>query len=356
MTLDDILGDTPVVPGEVAPFRPTSIADGHIADKLGIPVKYLRRMRAERVDLYDTNVNGWLQGSGTALPDGRRFFARTFIDPEGGPGVLRALLSDSYKRIDHLDVLTSVLLGIRETGAKAEIVGCDLSETRMAVKVACPELAVAAPDLLANYRSSTKEHGWSLDSARRAAAREGHGFPPGSEPVVFAGFMLTNSETGGGAFTIAPRLLVNVCKNGLVIPVDMMRAVHLGGKLEDGQIRWSDTTQEKNLALIQAKTTDAVKTFLDVEYVRSTIATIEAKAAHPLTDAAKAVEHVSKTLAFSEETRTSILDHFIRGGQMTAGGIMQAVTAHAQDDHLTADQAFDLESAAMKALEVAASL
>jgi len=33
-----------------------------MADKLGIPVAYLRRLRAEHLALYDANVNGWLRG------------------------------------------------------------------------------------------------------------------------------------------------------------------------------------------------------------------------------------------------------------------------------------------------------
>ncbi|MEU7912281.1 hypothetical protein [Microbispora bryophytorum] len=32
---------------------------------------------------------------------------------------------------------------------------------------------------------------------------------------MFAGFVISNSETGCGAFTITPRLLVQVCRNGM---------------------------------------------------------------------------------------------------------------------------------------------
>ncbi|MGW1527891.1 hypothetical protein [Streptomyces sp. NPDC002159] len=48
-----------------------------------------------------------------------------------------------------------------------------------------------------------------------------------------------------------------------------------------------------------------------------------------------------------------ILAHFIRGGQMTAGGVMQAVTSTAQT--LTdADHAAALEALALPALTTAA--
>ena len=41
-------------------FRPTGTCDAQVADKLGIPAGYLRRTREHHVDLYDVNVNTWL--------------------------------------------------------------------------------------------------------------------------------------------------------------------------------------------------------------------------------------------------------------------------------------------------------
>jgi hypothetical protein len=37
-------------------LRPTGSADGNIADKLSIPIRYLRRLREEGQDLYDHNL------------------------------------------------------------------------------------------------------------------------------------------------------------------------------------------------------------------------------------------------------------------------------------------------------------
>jgi hypothetical protein len=42
-------------------FVPTGNCDAGMADKLGIPVAYLRRLREEHLALYDANVNGWLE-------------------------------------------------------------------------------------------------------------------------------------------------------------------------------------------------------------------------------------------------------------------------------------------------------
>jgi hypothetical protein len=65
-------------------YRPTVIFDEGIADKLGIPLGYVRKLRAERPDLYDANVNGWLRD------DGRRFRLQDDRAPGcGGGGVGR---------------------------------------------------------------------------------------------------------------------------------------------------------------------------------------------------------------------------------------------------------------------------
>src|SRR6266545_4897859 len=122
------------------------LATTQLADKLGIPVAYLRRTHTEALELFDANVNGWL-----ARTD-RRFLIRVLRDERGG-GIARALLSDKYSRIDNSDVLFAALDGIRASGAPVQIEGCDLSEKRMYVRVAAPTIRVLAPALLGNYRS-----------------------------------------------------------------------------------------------------------------------------------------------------------------------------------------------------------
>jgi hypothetical protein len=74
----------------------------------------------------------------------------------------------------------------------------------------------------------------------------------------------------------------------------------------------------------------------------------------PLKDAKATIEYVGKKLQFSEEATDNILNHFILGGQMTAGGVMQAVTSYAQVVE-NPNVAFDLESKALDALALAAS-
>jgi hypothetical protein len=338
-------------------YLPTAIADEGIASKLGIPQTYLRRMRDGRTDLYDTNVNGWLHGrrpmfsrppvqgedlehlvKRPAIPgDDRSFLVRCFRGDDNESGIARAFLSDSYKVIDNLDVLMATLEGVHAAGVNVEVDRCDLTDRRMYVRVTAPEVQALAPQLLAGYRSPF--NGQTGDQL----------------PVVFAGFVFQNSEVGSGAFSVKPQIIVKVCSNGMTVTKDVLRSVHLGGKLEEGIVNWSDDTQAKNLQLVTAKTRDAIATFLDVDYVTKVVAGLEERATRELVDAPEVIRTVSKKLAYNDDQAAGILAMFVRGGQMTTGGVMQALTAYAQtvDD---ADVAAGMEDDAIRALDLAVAL
>ncbi|MCC3655729.1 DUF932 domain-containing protein [Streptomyces sp. S07_1.15] len=317
-------------------YRPTTVADEGIAAKLGIPAGYLRRMRAELPDLYDLNVSAWLE----AAPD-RTFMVRAFKGEEGpdrnpGAGVARAFLSPSYKQIDHEDILAATLQGVQDAGHPVRITGCDLTDRRMIVRVESEAVEVRARELLRGYRSPfTGQSGEEL-------------------PMVSAGFVITNSEVGAGAYTLTPRAVVRVCENGLTMSQDVMRSVHLGGRHEEGVVRWSDATQQKILEVITSKTADAVRQFLNPEYVETKLREIERDAGREIKDPQKTVEVVTKGLGMAEQVRQEIFAHFIKGGQTTAGGVMQAVTSVAQTIP-DADAAHDLETQALPALRAAAA-
>lgn len=329
-------------------YRPTVVCDEGLADKLSIPVAYIKRLREQRPDLYDANVNGWLQGEAQfdsrtgevrrlaeVGPDARSFLVRCFRpDDEGSEGVARAFLSDRYRTVDNLDVLTAALEGVKEAGVQIEVAGCDLTDRRMYVRILAPEVQALAPTLLAGYRSPFS------------------GAEGADNPTVFAGFELSNSETGGGAFTIVPRLVVQVCNNGMKMTKDAVREVHVGGQLDAGVIRWSEDTHRRNLELVTAKTKDAVATFLDVEYMTAAIARLEEASSKPVANAAETVKNIGSQLRFTEERINGVLDHFIKGGQLTAGGVLHAVTSFAQTVE-DADDAAELEGMALRAFDLA---
>jgi hypothetical protein len=134
-----------------------------------------------------------------------------------------------------------------------------------------------------------------------------------------------------------------------------MRQVHLGGKMEEGVIEWSEDTRRKALDLVAAKTRDAVRTFLTPAYVEKQIVAMEKDAGVPVTEPAKVVHEVVAKSVIPAAMEAEILDYFTKGAQLTAGGVMQAVTAAAQmvED---ADLAHDMEGAALGIMAHAAKL
>jgi hypothetical protein len=335
---------------------------GQVAEKLQIPVAYLKRLHTGIPPLFDENVNTLLArtdrrflvrvrrtpapGAGIDALADLGFAAPRFADPHpiatgvrpAGDGIVRALLSDRYHRIDNLQILMAALEGIRESGAAVQIDGCDLSDRRMYVRVYAPGVAVQAPALLHGYRSPF--NGKSGDQL----------------PVVWAGFVLSNSEVGSGAFTLNARLQVQICSNGLVIPAHGMRRTHLGARHDgdDGVVAWSATTTQRTLDLVTSRTTDAVASYLDGDYVARMVRDLEAAAGTPVTDPDTTMKVVTSKLRIPESHLSDLLAHFHTGGARTAGGVMHAITSLAQTLP-DADAAFELESVAVQAMHLAAA-
>jgi hypothetical protein len=391
-------------------YTPTEIFDGNLAERLDIPIALLRRFRGgrqesgkrkiqERIDLFDALVNGYLQGRkgklsrqgldklsnhehGSGDPemgyddyvlqpvasDPRKFTCRLWLgNPDGG--VARALLSDKFGIMDNFDAAAAMVQGFEEAGLDASqlVITGDLSERRMYLKVHAPEIFTLAPELLKGYRSPFDDEGMASQRqhtvADRIAAgneyiaagspRDGHNFyKAGEEPIVHAGFVLSNSEVGQGSFQITPQVVVLKCTNGLTQMQDSGGRRHVGAKLEEGVINWSQRTQQKNLELITSMTTDAVARFLSVGYVEEVVARLEEKSGKPIAKPQEVIEHVAKQLKFDDVAVAGIMEHFFMGGQRTAGGVMQAITSYSQTVE-SADEAHELDALAVQAMELA---
>ena len=317
---------------------PTASCQGNIASRFDIPVKYLRRMAVEQPELLDTNVNTWL----AAQPE-RKFLVRGFLGSGETEGMGRAMLSDRYKMIDNLDVLMASLDGIAKSGVRCEIESVDLDDKHMRVRVKSPDVAIHAPTLLRGYRSPF--------------ANGNHGGAAAQNPeTVWGGFEITNSETGHGAMAITPRIHILVCDNGMMVKKDVLRSVHAGAKLAEGQIEWSHQTQQLNVDLVASQVKDAVSSFLDPAYVEGIIRGLESEGdvELPVGKEQDIIRQVTK-LNYSDEEQDSILSMFTRSGDTRAMGVMQAVTAAAQVV-ATGERQAEMESDAFNILSDAARL
>lgn len=320
------------VKSPVQEFVPNEVFDGGLADRLGGPVTgtYLRKLReAGWTDILDGTMNAIIHGKQDVRePQSKSVLVRALKDADGGPvGTARALLSNSYKIVDHVETLRAAMAGMQAAGLGAQhVTQADLTARRMYVTIEVPEIRTAASTLLKDYVSPF--------TGNRGA----------DNPIVHAGFVLGNSETGDGTFFLYPRIVAEVCTNGMTIKKDVGALVqrHLGGRLDDGLITYSDATRAANRELIMRMAEDTVRTFLTTGYLESVIAKLEEKAGEPVVKPEAAIKEVTRKLEVPA-LYDDVLAHFIKGADLSRGGIMHAVTAAAQSADIDADTAFRME-------------
>jgi hypothetical protein len=343
--LEPVITETGVV-DVTGSFSMTSTAVGQLAGIADVPTRYARVMQATNVGLFDENFNSWFAHEKLSE---KNVLVRLLVgldsDNPGVVGQARAFLSDRYGARDNLPFLLAVLDGIRQAGLRADQLDIkgDLTEDRMYLIVRAPEIHGFAHDLLRGYTSPY---------ANGRGTAHG-GLDAENLPIIEAGLLIQNSETGGSAAKITPRLVVRACANGLQQTIDSMRQVHLGAKLAEGQVEWSADTRRAANELARSQATDAVKSFLNVSYVEKVIERMTEDAVTPVKEVKKTIEVVAKEQGYTEGEADSILNFFIDGGQRTAGGVMQAITAAIQQIE-DPQRAYDIEATAVDAMKVAA--
>ncbi|ACU41593.1 hypothetical protein ALICE_63 [Mycobacterium phage Alice] len=320
-------------------YRPTSIVDQHIASLFEIPVRYIRKLRDQDVELLDINVNRHAErATGSNLV--RLIWGQTPGD-EVTTGIVRAVLSDRYAIIDHLDTVMSILAGLDELGISGDsLIRLDLSERKLYMEIDAPQIAVHGRELVQNYRSPfTGQTGAEL-------------------PLINAGIKITNSEIGHGAFEVKPFARFQVCMNGATIDAigqDKvgLRKVHVGKQLDSGVINWSQDTMRAANELVRSQVKDAVGQYLSVDFLQAAVDEWRALAGVEVKRPADTIKVVADELSWTEAEMDNILNKFTTGGQTHAFGVGQAVTAAVQDI-TDPDRAHELGEQHLKAATIAA--
>lgn len=176
-------------------------AIGQLADRMGIPQRYLRGLASGEPwakQLAATLLNehsGWTQRS--------RVLVRTV-----GTQV-RGVLSDSYRRLNSVEILTAFVQEAAQQGAV--ISDAYMNDTKIWAETILPT-PLTVP---------TANNG---------------------EVVIFAGARFSTSDYGDGAVDMRAFLLNGACLNGMVRE-SVMKQVHLGSKLPDN-LQLSQQTYE----------------------------------------------------------------------------------------------------------------
>ncbi|MBK7238185.1 MAG: DUF932 domain-containing protein [Sterolibacteriaceae bacterium] len=289
-------------------YETTELARRQLADKLKIPFAYFERMRQEQPALLDRNVNTWF-----GVEDENRMI-RTL------DGKVRAVLSSRYRRLDNFDLAEQVLPVLqRLPGARFESV--ELTDTKMYLKVVTPsvEYEVAPGD------------------------------------VIQAGVVVSNSEVGCGTLSVQPLIYRLVCSNGLIASDRSLRKTHIGKMIETGDeavtVFQDDTLRADDKAFF-LKVRDVVQAAVSEATFRQIGDKLQKTMGIRLTaDLVKTVAVLANRYGLNEPERTGVLQHLIEGHDLSAYGLVNAVTHFSQEvgDY---DRATEFESLGGKLIDL----
>lgn len=292
-------------------FPVTDHTHSQIAQRLDIPAKYYQRLKLEQPQLLAENVNTWFHSQ----PERRMI--RTL------DGQARAFLSDRFRRLDNFDLAEAVLPVLSEMGEGIQIVSAELTERRMYIK--------------------------AINRRLELEVKTGD--------VVQAGICITNSEVGLGSLRVEPLVFRLVCLNGMISQDFSTKKYHVGRAAEDGDAfeLYSDDTLKADDKAFFLKVQDTVRAAVDIAKFSTIVdrmkeATEQKIEGNPVA----AVEVLSDKFGYSNDEKSSVLTHLIQGGDLTAYGMLNAITRTSQDleDY---DRATELERDGSKILSLPAS-
>lgn len=290
-----------VLQGVNGGMRLRPIAHGQMAAALQIPKAYYDRMLEQAPDLLASNVNRWLERQPA------KKLVRTL------DGEIRAVLSDSYRPLDNLDLAEAVLPKLIEL--KAEVISTEVTENRFYLKAVTDRI---------------------------------QGEPKRGD-LIHAGVVISNSEVGQGSLRVAAMDYRLVCTNGMIREEEIRKA-HLGrgargqDAIEDAREYFRTETRIADDRAFFLKVQDATAAMFDaVRFSKRIDQYREAGERLIEGDPIQVVEVTARRYGFNDGEKSSILQHLIRGADLSAWGLANAVTRAAQDVE-SYDRATELES------------
>ncbi len=289
-------------------FGMTETAHDQLAQKVGIPSKYYDRMRKDAPGLLSINANEWLRR------EPERRMVRTM------DGNARAFLTDRYQRIDNEHIAEVVLPVLADTPG-IRVASAEITDRKLYIK--------------------------AVNERVRSEVKLG-------DPVE-AGVLITNSEIGFGAVSIAPMVHRLVCLNGMVVADQKYRRNHVGRRADASEAVYEMLTDETRRAddrAILLKVRDIVKAALDEARFALTVEKMrEAAHGEKMLDPLRSIEELGRSMGLNEGEKGGVLRHLIEGGDLTKWGMLNAVTRAAQDVE-SYDRSTDLEAVGGRILDL----
>ena len=290
-------------------FCVADTAHEQIAARLEIPKKYYDRMRHEAPELLDTNVNHWFENSREER------MIRTLY------GDVRGFLSNRYRPLDNYDLSMVSFPELKSAGCRIE--SCEVTERRLYIKAVTEKLT----------------------------------FEVKKGDIVQAGIVISNSEIGCGSLLIEPILYRLICLNGAIMPDSRIRKNHVGRGNdllgEDVQEYLTDETRAADDKAFWMKVRDTIAhAFTQIGFDRHVAKFTEAAEDRFEKDPEKVIEITSKHFSLSEMESKGVLREMLKSGDNSRFGLINAVTAFAQNEQLSYDRATELERVGGQIIEL----
>jgi len=273
-------------------FGATDLFHRQVGAALNIPAKYYDLMKSRKPELLAENVNSWLS---------ERDQAYMIRSMDYGYGrVARAFLSDRYRRIDNLEVASTVL-PLFAGQPDMEVVSCEVTENRLHLKIVNHKLEAEVV--------------------------------PGD--LVQAGVVISNSEVGLGAVSVQPLVYRLVCTNGMVCNDFGERRAHVGRQakaLEDSFHLYTDETIQAEDKAFMLKLRDTTLAAIEETRFAMIVGRLRESTDVRITGRIQdVVELTGKAYDLNQPEQDNILNYLISGGDLSLYGLSNAITRASQD-------------------------
>lgn len=269
-------------------------AVGQLAEKMNVPTGYLRELA--RGDEWQKQLAATVLNEHSSWTGRQRVLVRT-VGTE-----VRGVLSDSYRRLNSVMILTAFIEEASRQGAV--IADAKMTDTKIWAETILP-MPITIP---------TQKNG---------------------EVIIFMGARFSTSDYGDGAVDMRAFLLNGACLNGMVRE-SVMKQIHLGARLPDN-LQLSNKTYELDTQTTVSAVGDLTKSLFSRETIMQKA--IEIQEASNInvdfdTELKKLVKVGSLNKSESEGVQKILMhNHYNDGmqGDSTLWKLTQAITAHGRE-------------------------
>ena len=269
-------------------------AVGQLAEKMNVPTQYLRTL--SRGEEWQKQLAATVLNEHSGWTERQRVLVRS-VGTE-----VRGILSDSYRRLNSIMILTAFMEEASRQGAVA-------ADARMTDTKIWAETILPMPISIPTHKNG--------------------------EIIIFMGARFSTSDYGDGAVDMRAFLLNGACLNGMVRE-SVMRQIHLGARLPDN-LQLSNKTYELDTQTTVSATRDLTKSLFSREAIMQKA--IEIQGASEInvdfdTELKKLVKVGSLNKSESEGVQKILMhNHYNDGmqGDSTLWKFTQAITAHARE-------------------------